>query len=139
MAQQMTDEQVTVQLEALNTVHLKFADNDKKSLKRKLAQCEKELADTKKLLLEEQNGRTCERYDIISFCEDGSKQLNKIRSKLSKGIRTGMHLSKEDVSQLTTFIIKADQRFDNTKYTIGGDESNNSFNDDEDDEEEGQQ
>ena len=89
----------------------------------------------KKLLLEEQNGRTCERYDIISFCEDGSKQLNKIRSKLSKGIRTGMHLSKEDVSELTTLIIKADQRFDNTKYTIGGDESNNSFNDDEDDDE----
>ena len=62
--------------------------------------------------------------------------MNKIRSKLSKGIHTGMHLSKEDVSELTTLIIKADQRFDNTKYTIGGDESNDSFNDEE---EEGQQ
>ena len=132
----MASSSTTFQIEALSTVHANYADDEKKMLKQKLAECEKELADTKILLLEEQDERKCEGYDILAFCAQGAKQLNNIRLELRKGIHTGMHLSKEDVSQLATSMLKADHRFDDIKYTIRGEDSSDSSNDEDDDEDE---
>ena len=76
----------TVQMDALNTVCLQFADADKKTLKRKL--------------VEVSNDRRSDYEMKESIFWECADNLLKVQKQLKKGTETGLTLSPEEVQTL---------------------------------------
>ena len=130
----MASSSTTLQVEALSTVHAEFADVDKNVLKRKLADCEKDLAWTKNVLLRTENGRTLDGYDIVRQSEDGIKELDKIQDKLRNRSNQGQALSKIDMRQLMQWLQEAKHCFLENKRTMVGSEDEDEDEQDTEDE-----
>ena len=129
-----SSEMLTLQIEALNKVHNNNAISEMKDLKRKLADCEKDLASTRNVLLRTENGRTVDGYDAVRQSKEGLEELDKISDKLrdrSNNWRHGITLSMEDIGQLMHSVAEAKLRFLDNKRTMGGDSDPESQDEDE--------
>ena len=92
----------TVQMDALNTVCLQFADADKKTLKRKLVQVS--------------NDRRAEYKHNLSIhaevWDNSVNHLEEVRTVLEKGTETGLTLSPETVKRLCKHLEECREHID---------------------------
>ena len=85
-----SSQMATVQMDALNTVCLQFADADKKTLKRKLVEVSNDRRSDYKM-------KVAMKESIFWECTD---HLLKVQKQLKKGTETGLTLSPEEVQRL---------------------------------------
>ena len=92
----------TVQMDALNTVCLQFADADKKTLKRKLV----EVSNARR------SDRTFKSKMKIGVWEESTNELEEVRTVLEKGTETGLTLSPETVKRLCKHLEECREHID---------------------------
>ena len=78
---------------ALNSVYNQFADADKNDLKRKLAECQKDLKEAQEQIKQR-------RYEVNDICKESRNSMHEVDLVLRRGVYTGLHLSKEQVNEL---------------------------------------
>ena len=78
---------------ALNSVYNQFADADKNDLKRKLAECQKELEEAREQIRQR-------RDEVNEVCKESRDSMHEVNLVLRRGENTGLHLSKEQVNEL---------------------------------------
>ena len=84
----------TVQMDALNTVCLQFADADKRGLKRKVT-------DLQNTIRSEYKWNLGMKANVYTEC---TPHLDEVRTVLKKGTETGLTLSPEEVQSLCKHI-----------------------------------
>ena len=89
-----TEQLATVQLGALNTVCLQFADSDKKTLKRRATELDNECRSEIKWNMEMKT----------NLCYQNLEELYHVKEVLDKGKETGLTLSAEEVQRLCQHI-----------------------------------
>ena len=118
----MASSSTTLQVEALSTVHLNFADIDKNDLKEKLAQKARSLEMYKssgKMMKMIKDQQLKNREDRIKklienekqykrFAAKGCKNLHAVQKKLKEGKDTGLSLSPNEVQKLLLNLEKAE-------------------------------
>ena len=90
----MASSSTTSQIMALNSVYNQFADADKNDLKRKLAECQKDLKEARLRIKQ----RRCE---VNAVCKESRESMHKVDLVLRQGVYDGRPLSKEQVNELS--------------------------------------
>ena len=92
-----SDQAVTLQIAALSAVHNEYADCEKKELKRKLAECQKDLKEARLRIKQ----RRCE---VNAVCKESRESMHKVDLVLRQGVYDGLPLSKEQVNDLSNHL-----------------------------------
>ena len=93
----MASSSTTSQIMALNSVYNQFADADKNDLKRKLAECQKDLKEARLRIKQ----RRCE---VNAVCKESRESMHKVDLVLRQGVYDGLPLSKEQVNDLSNHL-----------------------------------
>ena len=92
----------TVQMDALNTVCLEFADTDKKELKRKVTELKHDIRSDNKWKSKMK----------ASVWDESTNHLEEVRTVLEKGTETGLTLSPEEVQRLSMHLEECREQID---------------------------